>query len=1500
MQKRTLKVALLAVLAIVLVLGISTAALAAASWSDLPDTVTAKYGVTDNQIAAISEGFDGGLWKPYQPVTRAQFTKMAVAAFNIPLATPATASFADVPVGSYYFPYVEGAKAAGIINGTTTTTFSLNANITRQQALAIVARYVAKGAGYDLAKLYTADQLDVLLKHFGDAAKISADLKAEMAFAFDMGLTQGNDFGNLDPLANLTRIQGAALLIRAQSLVPPVHFTPAKIELVSQDKTEGLIGQTYSATFEVTDAAGHPAIGVLVDFDTQYVSDYYVGNISPEAAVTNNYGQVTVNMLSLEPGTQRVSATVAGVGTKYITRYWLALDEVYTTSKSLKAQNNAGVEHQWCVRVVVFGPGPRSTSASDWYNAINTATFDPTNINVTDGVDLGDGWDYQMELDMAANATPNGMAEHWTWDKGKSFPTLAPRVLAGVNVEWTIYNAPDDPKTSKIDESITSVGDIISVDGAAITKAKTAVGKTDANGLSCIKVYSEVVGKTLTKAVADYPENPYPEQLLNHDTFNDAGYWDHDVDWDDQPVSVAMQAKTWIAHTIGGDAGPITPAYTQANVGEEKTLTILLKDVYGNPVAGKEVKWFMQGVGFFQTDDKNDISDQNGPNSKDYDTTNSAGKATVFVKSYQPGEQIVHAKVRDKGTGGNEGIFITYTAEVQWFDIDVVTFDNITTTCETYVKHAATKAGEVDEMGTRPVNEAVSSNPVGGTHCFNLWVYGLKLELDPTLSDPAHQTPYIDSDATGAAYDGIFNGLDAAYFGGLLLVNVEDVHMKGIHYSHSEADFVADQKKYDKEACVLVDCGGKILKSWHAPTVVVAGRTITLDLVGGYTMFDVDRDGDLEPFLGQTGIYMPLEGKTVIFSKVNSLLDNDDNLIPPSLELTQASVGSITEPTTPVKTDASGMAKVCVTSNVKGPETIQAVVTYVNDPNTIPAIAYAKKQWVAGQTAAADNLKFVIKINGKDVVPGCNAVPAYVKGPTALKVPYAFESTGVDGDDVSSDRLTQSPWNKAGYYLGQANIEVHVQDQYGNDLPDYEVVYLLNSIGQELDKNTFLPLAYLLDYDTTNTIKGVDYDTNGERPDSNEPQPSSDPYAYIVGPGYTGPGPQGWAHRAFFFNQWLGTTAENSHYPNATLGEGQPGVPQFPNRAHGSDIDEYNVSALLQWYSTVSVLGSPYDDWNLGAFAGLLGRVRLATDGAKAWTLDGWYMKMGERDGAAVDAFATIDADHHRCGQVAPNLLTGSNIDVQLAQMLPNGYPTDESILRIMIYKPGDGVIQEGEYLYSTQVHICWEEPRAKSIDLTPVADVDPDQEHQVVARVLDQFGNPLPYQKVYLWFKVTEDNAGGYLTALWTPDGNDTTDSSGVVSFVLTTSADFANVDIVVSTCDSGMPYLAGCVTSNVVNKYWAKEVFMTMPDRTHLWIPAGISSKLGGRSLNVYVDNGLTGQLLATGYTYDNGAGTLVTLSREINDVEDEFIFVNFVGDSLTNGAPNWVYWVIGRSAP
>jgi len=1484
MQKRTLKVAILAVLAIILVLGISSVALADQTWPDLPDTVTAKYKITDNQVAGISDGFVGGLWKPYQSVTRAQFTKMAVATFNIPLANPATASYPDVPQGSLYYTYVEGAKAAGILRSS--ATFNPSVNITRQDAVDMVARYIAKAQGFDLAAMYSADELANLLKHFGDADKISAEVKTTVAFAFDMGLTNGDDYGNFNPLANLTRIQGAAFLIRAQGLVPPNLYIPAKIEIVGKDRTEGLIGQEQKVTFQVTDAAGHPAIGVLVDFDTLEGPDFYVGNVAPQAAVTDNYGQVTVAMLSLEPGVQRLSAQVGGLGTIYATRYWLALDEVYNTLGE-KAQNNTGVEHTWGARVVVFGPGERSTSVSDWYNAISKNAFDKTDVNVEDGVDLGDDWDYAYELALA-----KGTAKLPKYVPAGKYE---PRTLAGIDVEWSIYNIKDNPLTSAINEAYTSVGDIIAVDGATITPAKTAVGKTDDKGLSTIKVYSTVTGKTYSQAVANYAGNPYPKELFNHSTFQD-NTWGHNFDWDDQPTDEAYQVKTWIAHTIGGAAVPIDKAYDEANIGEERTLTLTLTDVYGNKVAGKEVEWFMQGVGFFNTDDKNDVSDQYSSGSKDYDTTNSAGQATVFAKSYEPGEQIIHVKYRDKGTGGSEGTIITYTAEIQWFDVDVVTFDDITTTAAYVVTKPSTKPNVPDEMSWVPVNEAYAVNDVNTSHTFTLWAYGLKLEYDPTLSDPTHQTPYIDSDAAGSSYDGILDYKDADYFGGVLLVNLRDEKYNLKTATSDEAyaaDVAADSSKSHHH--IKLDVGGKIVAEWGCPIYVYSqGKQMELSLLGGYTKFDVDRDGLLEDFAGQTGIYLPLEGKTVTFSKVDSLQNIMAEPFDIPSALTVASVGSITAPTAAVKTDAAGKATVTVTSQAKGPETIKGCVTWAGNPH-LPVCAFAKKVWKAGTTAAASDLNYIIKINGKQVADNTGeiaqtVVPYYV--PESAPWAIAGDPQIGPGDDD---------------YLNMVHVEVHVQDAYGNDLPDYEVVYLLNSIGTWVDKtssgySTYLPLAFLLDYNTTNKVNGVIYDTNGPAPDSNEPNPAFDPYANIVGKGYTGgSGHHTDGHLAFFFNQWLGTSPEMY---DATTFEGQPGIPQWPNRAHNSDFDAYYMT-YLNWLAVQTVEGQPFSSWDVGNFswdpsANLL----LATDGAKAWTLDGWFNP----------SLVSVAGANLLPSSIQPNLLTGSNLDISLAEDIKTSpTQTSESILRVMIYAPGDGIVQEGQYLYSTQVHVIWQMPVVRTITLTPDKSVDTtlpiSSNHQVTALVLDQFGNPLEGQPVYFWGIPTEGPVGsqegtpppaGIQGAPYALNsGNPVySDGAGVASLTLT-SAVWANWNIWAQSVPALITNTNPGVQSNTVNKYWAFPLTAGAtnldPTATHLFIQPGINPLLGGKTFTVYVDNGITGEVIASGYVYNNTTGTLVDLKREVNQMEDSILYINFATDGLTNDAPNWLYFFI-----
>ncbi len=185
------------------------------SWADLTQGQLAEYQVTNQQIASISDGYPDGLWKPYLPVTRAQFTKMAVTAFDIPLAAPATPSFADVGSEHTYHRYIEAAKEAGLVKGVTDQSFEPDHVITRQQAVAVMVRYSASAAGIDISAAHDSVAISSVLNGFRDGSTVAFQFMPEYAYAIEKGIVSPEPTGTLLPTANLNRLQCAALIIRA-------------------------------------------------------------------------------------------------------------------------------------------------------------------------------------------------------------------------------------------------------------------------------------------------------------------------------------------------------------------------------------------------------------------------------------------------------------------------------------------------------------------------------------------------------------------------------------------------------------------------------------------------------------------------------------------------------------------------------------------------------------------------------------------------------------------------------------------------------------------------------------------------------------------------------------------------------------------------------------------------------------------------------------------------------------------------------------------------------------------------------------------------------------------------------------------------------------------------------------------------------------------------------------------------------------------------------------
>lgn len=115
------------------------------------------------------------------------------------------AQFSDVPTGSYYAAYVAWGETTGLVKGTSDTTFSPDAPVSREQMALLFYRYAAY-AGLDV----TVDE-DALAS-FADADQVSEWAREAMCWAVTHQILRGSDTGRLMPTDSATRAQVAQVL----------------------------------------------------------------------------------------------------------------------------------------------------------------------------------------------------------------------------------------------------------------------------------------------------------------------------------------------------------------------------------------------------------------------------------------------------------------------------------------------------------------------------------------------------------------------------------------------------------------------------------------------------------------------------------------------------------------------------------------------------------------------------------------------------------------------------------------------------------------------------------------------------------------------------------------------------------------------------------------------------------------------------------------------------------------------------------------------------------------------------------------------------------------------------------------------------------------------------------------------------------------------------------------------------------------------------------------
>lgn len=153
----------------------------------------------------VVNGISTNQFAPTRSITRAEFVKMlaGVAGVADDELNYNSSSFTDVEPGSWYEPYVNWAVENGVTTGTSATTFSPTANITREQMAVMIYRF-AQNYGVELPSGTSAT--------FSDAASFSS-WASEAIYAMQRaGIIDGVGGGRFAPADNATREQACKML----------------------------------------------------------------------------------------------------------------------------------------------------------------------------------------------------------------------------------------------------------------------------------------------------------------------------------------------------------------------------------------------------------------------------------------------------------------------------------------------------------------------------------------------------------------------------------------------------------------------------------------------------------------------------------------------------------------------------------------------------------------------------------------------------------------------------------------------------------------------------------------------------------------------------------------------------------------------------------------------------------------------------------------------------------------------------------------------------------------------------------------------------------------------------------------------------------------------------------------------------------------------------------------------------------------------------------------
>ena len=170
----------------------------------------ANTAINDMGSRMVVTGVGSSTYEPDRSITRAEFAAIVVRALGLQQGKTES-RFGDVSLSDWFNGYVDTATAYSLINGYDSATYGANDTITREQAMAILARAMKLT---ELSVSLTDREVSALLANYTDGASVSSYAKEAAAACLKTGVITGTTANTISPKAYVTRAEVAVMVQR--------------------------------------------------------------------------------------------------------------------------------------------------------------------------------------------------------------------------------------------------------------------------------------------------------------------------------------------------------------------------------------------------------------------------------------------------------------------------------------------------------------------------------------------------------------------------------------------------------------------------------------------------------------------------------------------------------------------------------------------------------------------------------------------------------------------------------------------------------------------------------------------------------------------------------------------------------------------------------------------------------------------------------------------------------------------------------------------------------------------------------------------------------------------------------------------------------------------------------------------------------------------------------------------------------------------------------------